>query len=427
MTHPPRRSCLISALIIVLGLTAAAPAQFGEAAGFGEMMSPYFLRRDLTMFVDELELDDGQTAILESLYFDYEDEHETGKARMLEKLQNMRDEIANLEKDRIMELVFKPFEDRSEEWEKMRQQFLVNVEAILNRRQLDIYPQFRRHLRREKELPKGRFSGESVDLFHVINQLDLSPKVLEYIQPILNDYDVQLDSALEVRERQLRDSRLAMMTSIRDDDNASSLAIYDKQIDARIAVRRINDAFTSALYEALPEPVNTEFRNSVLEAAYPRIYRPTQVQRLFTAAKQLDGLSTETIDAIVALESEYLGELASVNEVILRLLQQFEPEEARYRASSFAARGDGQRPPKPTDPTRDEYRRRDEIGRQYTLRLQDLLTPEQFASLPGAQRILRTKGSDEALQEAKKRRMSGPDGNPTSLTPGGAGVRKKGR
>lgn len=428
MTHHPRHLRRLSfafALVLTLGLTAAAPAQYGEAAGFGEMMSPYFLRRDLTMFVDELELDEGQSAILESLYFDYEEEHETGKVRMLERLSNMRDELQNLERDRIMELVFKPFEDRSEEWERMRTQFLENVEAILNNRQLEIYPQFRRHLRREKEIPKGRFSGESANLFHVINQLDLAPQVLEYIQPILDEYDVQLDAALKVRERQLRDSRLAMMTSIKDDDNASALAIYDRQIDARIAVRQVNDAFTSALYEALPDEVDVEFRSAVLESAYPRIYRPTSAQRILSAAKQLEGLSAETLEAIYSLESEYLVELGAVNEVILRMLQQFEPEEARYRASSFAARSQGARPPKPVDPTREKYRERDEIGRRYIELLRDLLTPEQFQSLPGAERAIRRKGRDaDALIDGKRRRMQGPDGNPTSLTPGGLRKRK---
>lgn len=420
----------VPALVAALVLTASAPAQFGEAAGFGEMMSPYFLRRDLTIFVDELELDEGQTAILESLYSDYEDEHEAGKVRMLERLSNMRDELENLERDRIMQLVFKPFEDRSEEWEGMRTQFLANVEAILNGRQLEMYTQFRRQLRREKEIPKGRFSGESVNLFHAVAQLDLAPSVLEYLQPTLDQYDLRLDAALEVRERLLRDSRLAMMTSIKDDDHASALTIYDRQIDARIAVRRINDEFTMVLYEALPAEADAEFLATVRERAYPRIYRATAVQRILAAAKQLEGLSSETLQAIENLEASYLAEVAGINDTIRRLLQEYEPEEARFRASSFAARSEGKRPSKPSDPTRDEYRRRDEVGRRYVEMLRDLLTPEQFESLPGAQRALRsTKGedSDESLLERKKRRMQSPDGNPTSLTPsGGRPMKKKG-
>ena len=84
------------------GLATPASAQFGEAAGFGEMMSPYFLRRDLEIFAEGLELDEGQAVIVEQIYYDYEDEHETGKARMLERLSSMREDLEGLDAGSVL-------------------------------------------------------------------------------------------------------------------------------------------------------------------------------------------------------------------------------------------------------------------------------------------------------------------------------------
>ena len=396
-----RAVAAIAAVVGSLGLTAAAPAQFGSAAGFGEMMTPYFLRRDLTLFADGLDLDEGQSMIVESLYWDYEDEHEAGKSRMIERLGNMRDELKNLDRDQVLELVFKPFEERSTEWETMRERFVENVKAVLTSEQLERWPKFRRRLRRDKELPKGRLSGESANLFHLVAELDLDERTAMHIEPELDEYDLTLDGALLVREKHMHDSRLAMINSLRDEDTDTSLAIYERQIVARLAIRDTNDTFTEIIADALPSDVGEEFRTMTYARAYPRVYRAIAAQRIFTEARQLEDLSAETLDAIVELEDAFLDELTPLNERIRHLIQQHEPAESRYRAASFAARASGVRKPKPADPTRPEFRRREELGRTYVSLLRDLLTPEQFASLSGSQRFLgRTVGGKSAGSDA---------------------------
>lgn len=394
-----------AALAGSLGLTAIAPAQFGEAAGFGEMMTPYFLRRDLTLFAEGLDLDEGQSMIVESLYWDYEDEHEAGKRRMLERLSNMRNEFENLDRDQVLQLVFKPFEERSTEWEAMRERFVENVKAVLTSEQLERWPKFRRRLRRDKELPKGRLSGESANLFHLVAELDLDERTAMHVEPALDEYDLTIDGDLLVREMHMHDSRLAMMNSIRDDDIDTSLAIYERQIVARIAIRNTNDTFTEIIADTLPSDVGEEFRTMTYERAYPRVYRAIAAQRIFKEARQLEDLATETLDAIVELERAFLDELTPLNERIRHLIQEHEPAQSRHRAANFAARASGVRKPKPTDPTRLEFRKREELGRTYVSLLRDLLTPEQFASLSGSQRFLgRTIGKDASSRDATDNR-----------------------
>lgn len=391
------------AIAATIGVTGSASAQFGQAAGFGEMMSPYFMRRDLMLFADGLELDEGQSAIVETLYMDYEDEHEAGRERMFDRINDMRAELEEMDRNQLLEVVFQPFEDRSEEWDQMRERFLENVKAILNEEQLDQWPAFRRQLRRDKELPKGQFGAESVNLFHLVRDLDVPPSEREQLDGLLEEYDVALDRALRTREQHLRESRMAMMHAIRDEDPSTSVEIYDRQIEARVAIRNTNLQYARAMVDRLPEESGAELLHTVQMRAYPRIYRETPALRIIKQAKKLDDLSAETLDAIILIEQAYLAELGPINANLERLLAQYEPEQARYRANSFAMRASGKQQPKPVDPSRDEFKRRQEVGKRYVQQLQDLLTDEQFRSLSGASRYLRSDRSASDRGDAPKK------------------------
>jgi hypothetical protein len=378
-----RRSLLGLACAGAIGLSGAASGQFGEAAGFGEVMGPYFFKRDLVHFIEGLNLDDAQSVILESLYWDYTDAQEASKQEMIDRLQQMREEFETLDRDRIMQIIFTPFEDRCREWDTLNEQFLQSVRAILNSQQLQRWPQFRQKLRREKQLPQGRLTGEE------------PTRVL--IEPLLRDYASHLDEALARRQDLFRESRLLMMHSIRDEQPEAALTIYQKQVDARVQVRDVNDQYTEAIAAALPEDVGALFLQTALERAYPRVYGPTPAERVFEAALKLEGLDPTTLKAIEDLFREYRTRLEEINQRILRKIREYEPQEQEYRAAVFALRGTGQRPERPVDPSREEFRQRTELGREYIQRLRALLSDEQFRSLPGISRFLNERQSHGRL------------------------------
>ncbi|MDY7108389.1 MAG: hypothetical protein SYC29_07100 [Planctomycetota bacterium] len=380
-----------------IGLTGTASGQFGEAAGFGEVMGPYYFKRDLVHFIDGLNLDDSQTVILESLYWDYTDAQEASKQEMIERLQNMREQFETLDRDRIMQIIFTPFEDRCAEWEALNEQFVQSVQSILNSTQLQRWPQFRQKLRREKQLPRGRLTGERLDLFHILEEIDLDEPTRVLIEPTLRQYANSLDEALTRRQDLFRESRLLMMHSIRDEEPEAALKIYQDQVDARVRVRNVNDEYTEAIATALPDEAGATFLETARERAYPRVFRTTAAQRVFEAALELSGLDPATLKAIDDLFREYLTRLDAINERILRLTREYEPKEQEYRAAVFALRGTGQRPDRPVDPTRAEFRKRDDLGREYIERLRALLTDEQFRGLPGINRFLNERRSHGRL------------------------------
>jgi hypothetical protein len=397
------------ALAVAMGLTGAAPAQFGEAAGFSQMMAPYFLRRDLQLFVDSLDLDDGQAVIVESLYWDYEDANEESKQRMIQSLRDMREELETLDRDRILQLVMAPFEDRMEEWDDLNDQFLESVRAVLNAEQLERWPAFMRELHREKELPNGQFSGERLNLFHILRQLDIEERVMTAVSPVMEQYAVALDQALQRRLRLVAESREIMMNSMRDNRSNEALRTYEQIIESRLDVRNVNDQFIETIAEALPAEYGAKFRQEALERAYPRVFRPTQAQRIFKAASEIEGLSEEVVEAIRTLEQAFLNELDLMNMKLVGLVHEQEPADEYHRAQVFASRGSGERPKRPENELRAGFREREELERRYIKQLQSLLTPEQFRSLPGARRFLqqteRMSRPHEALGAATSPKM----------------------
>ncbi|MHC4827813.1 MAG: hypothetical protein ACYTEY_14760, partial [Planctomycetota bacterium] len=138
----------------------------------------------------------------------------------------------------------------------------------------------------------------------------------------------------------------------------------------------------------LPEDVGPSFLEKIRLATYPRVYRLVPAQRSFEAAKELEGLSEETLQAIIALERDFLNELDVFNEHLVRLIRDYEPDKIKSKVEQATSRLAGQTPPALEDPTRAEFAKRRDISNRYMDLLKALLTPEQFASLPGARRWL---------------------------------------
>ena len=376
----------IAAVALSLTASSVAHAQFGEAAGIAEAMQADYLRRDIVLFQQGLTLDDSQRAIVDALYGDYEQAFEDGLARMRKRIEDMREELQSQDVDRVLRIVFKPIEDWSVEKRGLGQQFMENVKVILTPEQQEQWPKFERFIFREKNLSKGTLSGESLNLFYVVRDMGLNEPEMLVVQPVLDQYDVALDEALHNRQKALVSNQSDMLKSFSEQNSAVSLAILQRQIDMKIAVRDINDQFVDRLAEAMPEARREEFRQKALERAYPRIFRPTPVQLIIKTARELEGLSPSVLESVVSLEAGYLDALKQMNQQLVALERQWQPREERLRAEAFAQRMAGQQPSEIQDETRDPFMRRDELSRDYTRQLKAILTDAQFSQLPGGYR-----------------------------------------
>ncbi len=412
------KTIVATALAAVVGLTVPAVGQFGEALGFADSMQPDLFSRDLVVFSEVLELDESQRLIVDSLFTDHQEAFQLGLQNMRHRFDEMRDELSGRDVKRIMTLVFVPFNEWRGEKEILRQEFMENVKVVLTDDQLELWPSLERRLLREKSLSKGRIAGERINLLHVVRDLRLDRPMLEGLQPLLLTYELDLDQALRRRNELLVSSQEAVIRAMREQDGALGVSVVRRQIETRIAVRDTNDRYIELIAAALPETLGLQFREMARERAYPRVFRPTIEHRIFRAAMALKDLEPSVLAAVEELHRAYLGELRRVNEDLLRQLRTSEPEIAVQRAESFARRLRGEATPKTRrDSTRLDMTPRRDLGHRYAKLLEGLLTPEQFALLPGASRVTkrtttqsggRTKMKDATrTKTANKKRATG--------------------
>lgn len=366
--------------------TTPASAQIGDAAGFADLMRHDYLHRDIVLFSQGLDMDDGQRVIVESLYEDYRDEFDEGWLATQEQITGMLQDVKSATPQEAMDMVMRPFEEWRKEKEQIKQRFEENVKVILNREQLQQWPAFQRQMRREKTLHLGRLSGESVDLFHIVRDLQLHERIAATIESVMDQYSLTLDEALRRRNELLNEVQGDLMRSIRAQEATITVEKLRQQVERRVALRNVNDHYIDVIASSLPMEHGEEFRESALESAYPRVYRPLPAQRIYNAAKELEELDEETLEAIHDLETIMMAEFEGMNADLHEAIRDHEPKALLNQMEIFTARTRGEEVTRLQDPTHEQIRARDDRASYYVALLRELLTPEQFTSLPGYSR-----------------------------------------
>lgn len=457
----------------VVSKTASAQGRGGNRGGGGmrgmggmrdiqELLLPDYSRRDMPLFAEQLQLDDGQKAIVESLIEDYEDAFGTGseavqgdlmdlgrsmmqsfmgggamgdmRERMRERFGAVRAELDEMEangqplseeerraffRERMEGMQQEMMQDAMdsgafdeargvmtemldilEDWVGTRKglhdSFVSDVQIQLNDDQLVLWPAFERFLVREKSLPRGRLSGEEANLFAVVDEVELSDAAYDALEPLFDQYELDLHNALVARDDYLLTSAPKLFKAMRDGDVDDAERILKRQVALREAIRDVNDRhrqlFTAAIAD---EAERAALDMAILEAAYERVYRPTWGQRAFEAALGLDGLSDDTLQSIVDLQASFLSEIVGLNRMLIGELRKSEADRQVDEGTRMVAVmsgdlsrgmpfGPGGRGPRggEDDPFREGMDKRNAVDERYVEQLKALLTPEQQEALP---------------------------------------------
>lgn len=425
-----------------------------------ELMEPDFLRRDVPLFVSQLELDDTQTLVVETLMGDYESDYATASGRVTEQMAEMGrqmfsnmvtpemrtrfedearsireeiremqdaaggeldpEQIRNMWRERMgklqqeiaaeqgdngmaaqMQATMGEMFARLQEWQAkkaaMRVAFVDGLKIQLTDEQNDLWPAFERFLIREKSLPKARLSGEGLNLFLLVDEAELPEESLATLDPILDEYEVVLDQAIRRRDEVVATTSAQMYRAIQEGDTPGAMRTMERQMQARTALRDVNELYRARLVAELGDSSDAKSLNqAILESGFERIYQSTPTARAFAAALGIDGLDASVLEAVLATQAAFEAEMAARNEQLLALTKRFEPQQQLDEAERFVAAvsgmmaGGGFNPggfgPGPENPMRESMETRGELDRQYRDRLEALLTPEQVEQLPSTRR-----------------------------------------
>lgn len=178
---------------------AHAAPQLGQSAGFTEAFQPDFLARDMDLIVETLELEDWQRTILESLLADYQNDFRIGVDGLKDKLKAKGEEIKAGGDRNAMGVIMGPIGEWTREKVVLRQRFLDNLRGQLSESQAARWDALDRAMLREKELPRGVLSGESLNLIVLAREVTLTPELSDQSKVVLEEYSVALDDALRAR------------------------------------------------------------------------------------------------------------------------------------------------------------------------------------------------------------------------------------
>lgn len=360
----------------------------GAFASFMTRFQPDFMRRDVPLFREQLNFDDQQMEVVESLVNDYDTafgpaaEESQGKIQeagmrmfqtfmqgdMRERMRGVRDSVeadleqmevengaplteearrafwrqrmekvgnemmeerkatgADLETKAILEEIVAEVNRWTAEKVRMRKEVVSSIELLLTATQKTDFPKFERFLRREKTMGNAALSGEGTNLFLVIDEAELSQPSIDAAGKILDVYEVELDSALVARDSFIEQSEPKMMRVTLDGNADAARALAERQIALRKGVRDVNDRFITQIAESMSPDEGAKFKKAALLSAYRRVFRPTRSSEAFEKALQLADLTPEQRIAVTALQAEYESQLRAANEKIVATTRKDEP------------------------------------------------------------------------------------------------------
>ena len=356
-----------------------------------EMLQPDFMRRDVPIFVDQLQLDDTQELVLETLFDDYESDFELRsdeiqtelrdlgrqmfqsmmpqgfQERMGQQWRDIRDEMDEIEAqegeltpERRRELIRERMTTMQEElqaereeqgmgsemnaavsaifdmlqaWtvEKaaMRETFVESLKAQLGDDQLAAWAAFDRFLVREKSLPRSRLSGEGANLFFAIDEFGLEDAEFDRIESLFDDYEISLHEALVSRDRFLETSAPKLYRALQQGSADEAKRIVERQVDYRKAIRDVNERYIQIFSAAVAE------NDPAVGAAFAKALNQAAHEAIYRPTRTARAfevamsmdLSPEVMSAVNDLSTAYDTELVTMNEKIYRAVRKQEPKD----------------------------------------------------------------------------------------------------
>ncbi|MFM1822335.1 MAG: hypothetical protein RI967_601 [Planctomycetota bacterium] len=380
-------SALLTAALAVGGALTVAPvaeAQFGGRSGMATMFIPDFYPRDLPVFVDALQLEEWQRPIMEALLEDYVTEFNTAADGVRLNMGNLKDVAPGTSGDAVVEMITKPLVAWTAEKRKLHDDFLTGVRSQLSELQLELWPRLERSLRREKSLPNGELSGESINLLLVCREADVSPVEMDAIRPILDEYEVKLDEALAARDGELESAIQPLFAAMSSGDSNAGLALQDRIMTKRIAIRSVQEAAIGAIREALGGEAGERFEKRALQRAYPSVYRADPLAPMIEAALALPDLNDTQRAQIETLATEWSRDFAAAQAKHADALRLTEPKEPRRRMELAAQKAAGGTIKWTDAPELEQAKsERQELVTRYQARLAEILSDDQKEAVPG--------------------------------------------
>lgn len=383
-TMPTMKRLLLTAVLAVssLALTPPATAQFGGRSVMVQAFEPYVMQRDLPIMVETLQLDESQRPIVDMLVEDYLASFQAG----IEKVRAQMQEAGSSAEKGDLGALLRPLATWSKERQELYARFTVTMRNVLSPQQAERWPIWERAVRRERLLPQSEISGEGVNLIGVIADIAPPAEVRTVAAPAIEAYELRVDMALQDRQMREEEALPAIMDAMTAMDHDRAAQVQERVMASRLKLREAQEVSIREISEAMGSEWGTKFRVLALQRAFPEVHAPNSIMRIFDAALGLTDLTDDQRTSITALRGEFEREWALASDQLLEAVKRDEPLGPRRRAGANAPAATPAERQARGGEVEAARRKRHDLSERYRQQLEKLLTPEQYAQLPGAQK-----------------------------------------
>lgn len=234
------------------------------------------------------------------------------------------------------------FEALNEKTESLRRAMNAAAEAfkddfrvMLTPAQMERWPRFERALRRERANSGGvvfmSVPGERVDLFRLLDSIDLSDEQRAELDPALERYELELDAALTERLR-INDrspgprpagAGVPAPVTVRIEDPEALTRWFDEMRGASIRLRDLNRRFAREAESVMTPEQAVAFRDRYLRESYPGVYAARRRgEEAIRQASSMDDLTAEQGQRLDELREKYQRESEALDERARRALDE---------------------------------------------------------------------------------------------------------
>jgi hypothetical protein len=338
-------------------------------------------------YADLLGLDDDQRAVLDALHDGYAAAAESANQAFRDAMAGAREAFEDTGDPTVLgEVMPTARRTQSETLERLETQFFSDLEMLLSDDQRERVPALERLRRRETLLPGGSLSGETVDLLELIHGLDLSEGVRAEMAETATQYEIELDRALQARDRVQREGREALEQDggnfVFDEARMKEMRENGaKAQEASLVVKGVNDRYARIFASQLPEDMQGAFTDAYHRESFPRVYRESSVRQALAAADGFDDLTPEQRRAISEIVRRYEREAEAANKRWADAIEESEKSDdgAMAFGGGMMIRLGMEDPDSPLGEARTARREIDQRARE---KLMALLTEDQRQRLP---------------------------------------------
>jgi Spy/CpxP family protein refolding chaperone len=397
-----RAAAVIAIAAGTLGAASAASAQFGRG-GFGGpdgVFSSPVTARDLDVYADVLNLSEDQREAADVLREGYQEAFQQEAQAMREQMEAAREEGGQGRGPGGWEGMREGFEALRESRRKAEESFHADLQSVLTPEQQERWPKAQREVRRERTIGRGLLSGERVDVVQITRDLietmpeEERPALLEAVNPILDQYAVDVDRDLVARNETFEEGMSRAGELMASGDMEAMESLFEKGRQASDRVREVNQRYARQVEGVLPEAVRPAFQEQVKRASFPEVYRENYGKQVLDAVAGFSDLDETQKATVQAISEGYARDLAAANEQMTAAILERE-KDMTVRDMFRRGRGGGMD---------DLNESRRELEAAAIESLKKVLTPEQIARLPERERERDRGGRDRGGQGGGERR-----------------------